>query len=94
MTETSRLLATIEALEIELGRKIAENLFLEEAIKTLIKERDCAIADINQLANWVIEDDEYYLQLGENAQGVTEYISVTITTKDGEYKEIWRGVKR
>lgn len=64
MSETSRLLATIEALEIELGRKIAENLFLEEAIKTLIKERDMAIKDANHLLG--NECNRYFCANGED----------------------------
>lgn len=77
---------------IEIAKLSKENEDYELAIHKLIEERDCAIADINRLANWVIEDDEYYLGLGQNEQGEEEYISVTIKTKDGKYKEIWRGV--
>lgn len=79
---------------IEIAKLTAENTNLECAIKKLIQERDCAIADINQLANWVAEEDYYYLGLGQNEQGEEEYISVTIKTKDGKDKEIWRGVRR
>lgn len=80
--------------EIEIDRLKRENELYKLAIHRLIMERDMAIKDINTLANWVGEDDYYYLGLGENEQGEEEYISVTITTKDGKYKEIWRGIKR
>lgn len=78
----------------ELPKLTAENESLIQAIKKLIYERDCAIEDINNLANWVCDDDLYYLEFGENEQGEEVYISVTIKTKDGKYKEIWRGVRR
>ena len=80
--------------EIEIDRLKRENKAYELAIHRLIYERDCAIEDINNLANWVCDDDLYYLEFGENEQGEEVYISVTIKTKDGKYKEIWRGVKR
>ena len=80
--------------EIEIDRLKRENESLKLAIHRLIMERDMAIRDINRNANLTASDDPYYLALGKNAQGETEYISVTITTKDGEYKEIWRGVRR
>lgn len=79
---------------IEIAKLTAENTNLECAIKKLIQERDCAIEDINRNASLTASDDPYYLALGKNAQGETEYISVTIKTKDGNYKEIWRGVRR
>ena len=80
--------------EIEIDRLKRENERLELAIHRLIMERDCAIRDINRNANLTASDDPYYLALGKNAQGEEEYISVTIKTKDGKYKEIWRGVRR
>lgn len=79
---------------IKIAKLTAENTNLKCAIKKLIHERDCAISDINRNANLTADDDPYYLALGKNAQGEEEYISVTIKTKDGKYKEIWRGVKR
>lgn len=79
---------------IEIAKLSKENEDYKMAIHTLIWERDCAIRDINRNANLTAFDDPYYLALGKNAQGETEYISVTIKTKDGKYKEIWRGVQR
>ena len=80
--------------EIEIDRLKRENEWLELAIHRLIYERDCAISDINRNANLTASDDPYYLALGKNAQGETEYISKEIIIAEGKSKEIWRGVKR
>lgn len=74
---------------IEIAKLTAENTNLECAIKKLIQERDCAIEDINRNANFIYDDDPWYLQLERGGDDIANEIE----TADG-WKVIWRGVKR